>query len=271
MVYGRRCAQAPALQALARNASPAGRRGRRWFLCRAAGDGVYIVVPYLLGLVVDAGARRGRRQPLAGVAGVLGAVAVSWRCLLPRATRRKVRDGVRVAKVCLLCSGGVTSQGPPVCRLPTIGALSCLTGASYGSSDPWLLLTSGSPTRTGRAKPVVSDALTCTIRLPTAVAQTLALSGAAGQLLRRPGRCRDRRSSQARPLSTATRCDPQPRSLAHRFFHLVRGPVRSFTTRPPQAPARALQTRECRVGDARRRRRLRRVHARHLNEIRVQR
>ena len=40
------------------------------------GDGVYIVVPYLLGLVVDAGAPRGADIALAGVAGVLGAVAV---------------------------------------------------------------------------------------------------------------------------------------------------------------------------------------------------
>ena len=45
-------------------------------LPRAAGDGVYIVVPYLLGLVVDAGAPRGADIALAGVAGVLGAVAV---------------------------------------------------------------------------------------------------------------------------------------------------------------------------------------------------
>ena len=43
---------------------------------RAAGDGVYIVVPYLLGLVVDAGAPRGADIALAGIAGVVGAVAV---------------------------------------------------------------------------------------------------------------------------------------------------------------------------------------------------
>ena len=43
---------------------------------RAAGDGVYIVVPYLLGLVVDAGAPQGADIALAGVAGVLGLVAV---------------------------------------------------------------------------------------------------------------------------------------------------------------------------------------------------
>ena len=56
--------------------APPGGEAEALALPRAAGDGVYIVVPYLLGLVVDAGAPRGADIALAGVAGVLGAVAV---------------------------------------------------------------------------------------------------------------------------------------------------------------------------------------------------
>ena len=69
-------AQAPALQALAQRLAPPGGEAEALALPRAAGDGVYIVVPYLLGLVVDAGAPQGADIALAGVAGVLGAVAV---------------------------------------------------------------------------------------------------------------------------------------------------------------------------------------------------
>jgi len=69
-------AQAPALQALAQRLAPPGGEAEALALPRAAGDGVYIVVPYLLGLVVDAGAPQGADIALAGVAGVIGAVAV---------------------------------------------------------------------------------------------------------------------------------------------------------------------------------------------------
>lgn len=69
-------AQAPALQALAQRLAPPGGEAEALALPRAAGDGVYIVVPFLLGLVVDAGAPRGAEIALAGVAGLVGAVAV---------------------------------------------------------------------------------------------------------------------------------------------------------------------------------------------------
>ena len=69
-------AQAPALQALAQRLAPPGGEAEALALPRAAGDGVYIVVPFLLGLVVDAGAPRGAEIALAGVAGFVGVVAV---------------------------------------------------------------------------------------------------------------------------------------------------------------------------------------------------
>lgn len=69
-------AQAPALQALAQRLAPPGGEAEALALPRAAGDGVYIVVPFLLGLVVDAGAPRGAEIALAGVAGLVGAVTV---------------------------------------------------------------------------------------------------------------------------------------------------------------------------------------------------
>ena len=61
---------------LAEQENEAFREAEALALPRAAGDGVYIVVPYLLGLVVDAGAPQGADIALAGVAGVIGAVAV---------------------------------------------------------------------------------------------------------------------------------------------------------------------------------------------------
>ena len=69
MVYGRR-RPSPGAQALAQRLAPPGGEAEALALPRAAGDGVYIVVPYLLGLVVDAGAPRGADIALAGVAGV---------------------------------------------------------------------------------------------------------------------------------------------------------------------------------------------------------
>ena len=84
-------AQAPALQALAQRLAPPGGEAEALALPRAAGDGVYIVVPYLLGLVVDAGAPRGADIALAGVAGVLGAVAVF--VALPSSSRDEEKVG----------------------------------------------------------------------------------------------------------------------------------------------------------------------------------
>ena len=98
-------AQAPALQALAQRLAPPGGEAEALALPRAAGDGVYIVVPYLP-LVVDAGAPRGADIALAGVAGVLGAVAVF--VALPSSSRATVVlakvGSPRPPRLCLLVS-----------------------------------------------------------------------------------------------------------------------------------------------------------------------
>lgn len=75
-------AQAPAVQACAQRIAPPGAEAEALALPRATGDGVYIVAPLLLGLIVDAGAPRGADVACAGVAALLGALVLAL--ALPR-------------------------------------------------------------------------------------------------------------------------------------------------------------------------------------------
>lgn len=73
-------AQGPALTALAQELAPAGAEATAMALPRAAGDGTYIVAPFLLGLVADYSIRAslpGVECTVAGVATLLGVLALA--------------------------------------------------------------------------------------------------------------------------------------------------------------------------------------------------
>jgi MFS family permease len=69
-------AQGPALTALAQEMAPLGAEATSMALPRAAGDGTYIIAPFLLGLVTDA-ASPGTECAVAGVAMLLGVLALA--------------------------------------------------------------------------------------------------------------------------------------------------------------------------------------------------
>ena len=71
-------AQGPALQALAQEKSPPGIKATSMSLMKASGDGTYIVVPFLLGLVADALVEYpGIECALAGSTTLLGTAALA--------------------------------------------------------------------------------------------------------------------------------------------------------------------------------------------------
>ena len=70
-------AQGPALAALAQQLAPLGAEATAMALPRAAGDAVYIVAPFLLGVVADRSAM-GIECAVAGAATLAGVVALSW-------------------------------------------------------------------------------------------------------------------------------------------------------------------------------------------------
>ena len=71
-------AQGPALQAFAQEMAPAGAEATAMALPRAAGDGTYIVTPFLLGLVTDSfSSIPGIECAVAGSATLLGVLALS--------------------------------------------------------------------------------------------------------------------------------------------------------------------------------------------------
>ena len=70
-------AQGPALAALAQQLAPLGAEATAMALPRAAGDAVYIVAPFLLGVVADTSAM-GIECAVAGAATLAGVVALSW-------------------------------------------------------------------------------------------------------------------------------------------------------------------------------------------------
>lgn len=71
-------AQGPALTALAQELAPIGAEATAMALPRAAGDGTYIVAPFLLGLISDMGSSvPGTDCAVAGVIGFLGVVALA--------------------------------------------------------------------------------------------------------------------------------------------------------------------------------------------------
>lgn len=71
-------AQGPALTALAQEIAPLGAEATALALPRAAGDGTYIVAPFLLGAIADAStAGPGWECAVAGTAGLLGATALA--------------------------------------------------------------------------------------------------------------------------------------------------------------------------------------------------
>ena len=69
-------AQGPALTALAQELAPVGAEATSLALPRAAGDGVYIIAPFLLGLVADS-TPAGVECSVAGAASLLGILALS--------------------------------------------------------------------------------------------------------------------------------------------------------------------------------------------------
>ena len=69
-------AQGPALTALAQELAPSGAEATSMALPRAAGDGTYIIAPFLLGLVSDT-ASPGTECAVAGFAGLLGILALA--------------------------------------------------------------------------------------------------------------------------------------------------------------------------------------------------
>jgi MFS-type transporter involved in bile tolerance (Atg22 family) len=72
-------AQSPALVALAQEKAPKGREATALALPKAFGDGTYIVVPFLLGLVTDTFTDRpGIECAVAGAATLLGVVALGF-------------------------------------------------------------------------------------------------------------------------------------------------------------------------------------------------
>ena len=71
-------AQGPALTALAQQQAPKGAEATAMALPRAAGDGTYIVAPFILGLVTDAAINApGAECAVAGFAGVLGVLSLA--------------------------------------------------------------------------------------------------------------------------------------------------------------------------------------------------
>jgi MFS family permease len=71
-------AQGPALTALAQKMSPKGAEATSLALPRAAGDGAYIVAPFLLGAVADSALNSiGSECALAGLATLIGATALA--------------------------------------------------------------------------------------------------------------------------------------------------------------------------------------------------
>ena len=71
-------AQGPALQALAQEMAPVGAEATAMALPRAAGDGTYIVTPFLLGLVTDSfSSIPGIECAVAGTATLIGVLALS--------------------------------------------------------------------------------------------------------------------------------------------------------------------------------------------------
>jgi MFS family permease len=71
-------AQGPALTALAQQQAPKGAEATAMALPRAAGDGTYIVAPFILGVVTDAAVNApGVECAVAGMAGVLGVFSLA--------------------------------------------------------------------------------------------------------------------------------------------------------------------------------------------------
>ena len=71
-------AQGPALQAFAQEMAPVGAEATAMALPRAAGDGTYIVTPFLLGLVTDSfSSIPGIECAVAGAATLIGVLALS--------------------------------------------------------------------------------------------------------------------------------------------------------------------------------------------------
>ena len=70
-------AQGPATNAYAQEIAPAGSTATAMALPRAAGDGVYLFAPFLLGLVSDANVPDGTDCAIAGISGLLGITALS--------------------------------------------------------------------------------------------------------------------------------------------------------------------------------------------------
>ena len=72
-------AQAPALAALAQELAPLGGEATAMALPRAAGDGTYIIAPYILGLVTDSFLdMQGIECAVAGLATIFGVLALGF-------------------------------------------------------------------------------------------------------------------------------------------------------------------------------------------------
>lgn len=85
-------AQGPALTALAQQYSPSGAEATSLSLVKAAGDGTYIVVPFLLGLFADTFHIPGVECSLAGSAILLGTTAMAFLVDDPRKSKGKAYD-----------------------------------------------------------------------------------------------------------------------------------------------------------------------------------
>ena len=70
-------AQAPAVQACAQRIAPPGAEAEALALPRATGDGVYIVAPFVLGVVTDLVGLPGVECAVAGAASLLGVLALA--------------------------------------------------------------------------------------------------------------------------------------------------------------------------------------------------
>ena len=71
-------AQGPALTALAQELAPLGAEATSMALPRAAGDGTYIVAPFVLGLVADYAPWKGAECALAGATTLIGALVLAF-------------------------------------------------------------------------------------------------------------------------------------------------------------------------------------------------
>ena len=71
-------AQGPALTALAQELAPLGAEATSMALPRAAGDGTYIVAPFVLGLVADFAPWKGAECALAGATTLIGALVLAF-------------------------------------------------------------------------------------------------------------------------------------------------------------------------------------------------